>query len=70
MALASLCANTSHILGDFLECVALIVDHKSRPESTEEALWVAQQLLKHGELHLGFTTAVTWYLTVYPLKLA
>lgn len=59
MALASLCANTSRIGGYFPECVALIVDHKSRPESTEEALWVAQQLLKHGELHLGFTTAVS-----------
>ncbi|OCK90667.1 uncharacterized protein K441DRAFT_238483 [Cenococcum geophilum 1.58] len=51
MALASLCANTSHILGDFPKCVALIVDHKSRPESTEEALWVAQQLLKHAGMN-------------------
>ena len=45
MALASLFANArdSWRLTNILLAHAFIVDHKLRPESTEEAEWVAEQ---------------------------
>jgi hypothetical protein len=50
MALASLCSKASRQYDRFPECVGLIVDHKSRQGSSEEALWVAEQLRTHGEI--------------------
>ncbi|KAF2813436.1 uncharacterized protein BDZ99DRAFT_517694 [Mytilinidion resinicola] len=48
MALASLCNSAAKKYDKFPECVGLIVDHKSREGSSEEALWVAEQLRKHA----------------------
>ncbi|KAF2496279.1 hypothetical protein BU16DRAFT_617745 [Lophium mytilinum] len=48
MALASLCNSAAKQYDMFPECVGLIIDHKSREGSTEEALWVAEQLRKHA----------------------
>ncbi|OCL07954.1 hypothetical protein AOQ84DRAFT_294103 [Glonium stellatum] len=68
MAMASLCAKASHSRSGFPECVALIVDHKSRPESTEEAFWVAQQLLKHTGIK-SHILSVQWPEGIRPSKL-
>jgi tRNA(Ile)-lysidine synthase len=37
-----------------------IVDHKVRPESTEEAEWVAEQLLSKCETCIHLTSICIW----------
>jgi tRNA(Ile)-lysidine synthase len=44
MALATLYAKAIAKDGKLPTCHAFIIDHKARPESTEEAEWVKEQL--------------------------
>jgi tRNA(Ile)-lysidine synthase len=51
MALASLYARAQRIHTFLPPAYGFIVDHKVRPESTEEAKWVAEQLRQKCESH-------------------
>lgn len=44
MALATLYSQAAATVPYMPKCHGLIIDHRARPESTEEAEWVAQQL--------------------------
>lgn len=44
MALATLYARALQADQYLPQCHGIIIDHKARPESTEEAEWVAEQL--------------------------
>jgi tRNA(Ile)-lysidine synthase len=51
MALASLYARAQRNYSFLPPAHGFIVDHKVRPESTEEAKWVAEQLRQKCEQH-------------------
>lgn len=51
MALASLYARTYQGNTSLPKPCAIIIDHKLRPESTDEANWVAEQLRQNCETH-------------------
>ena len=52
MALATLYSRARVENFELPECHGIIIDHKSRPESTEEAKWVSEELLLKCELAL------------------
>lgn len=56
MALASLYARARQTDASLPQGHGFIVDHKVRPESTEEAAWVAEQLRSKCEPHCVFTS--------------
>jgi tRNA(Ile)-lysidine synthase len=49
MALASLYSRAQRTRSSLPSAYGFIVDHKARPESTEEAKWVAEQLRQECE---------------------
>jgi tRNA(Ile)-lysidine synthase len=55
MALAALYSQAKTVHQFIPEAHGFIVDHRVRPESTEEAKWVAEQLQQKCTLHLHLT---------------
>lgn len=49
MALATLYAKLLPTYGNLPQPHGIIIDHKVRPESTEEAEWVAEELRRNCE---------------------
>lgn len=66
MALATLYARAEKSLSSLPRCHGIIVDHKVRPESSEEAEWVAEQLRSNckspipGVLRKALLTGISW----------
>ncbi|KAF2018707.1 adenine nucleotide alpha hydrolases-like protein [Aaosphaeria arxii CBS 175.79] len=59
MALATLCSRLRGDSAAFPKCHGIIIDHKARPESTEEAHWVSDQL--RNKLHMKTSIVpITW----------
>ena len=56
MALATLYWKATSANESLPKCHGFIIDHKVRPESTEEAEWVAQQMRYKCERHFIHAT--------------